>query len=497
MSDEKPVKYIVHADGHVPDLEAGAAETARLTEEQPQQPQRGSYKKRILKGILKVSLVVLAINLMLILPAHREGDSLFSPFGVDRLAKWWKDCGGMGGEHSRHGGDHAHGLQPFAPVRRPGLGHPVDHRPSRPYPMPVIGADQPFHRPLPKPLHGAAKPHRRPTRPYPMPLIGANKMTKPFRGAAKWNKPLAHINPGAMSALVNGKLPATMVDFLFSSGDRTCTPTIPVEGLEKSTFNATEFNKIVHRVVGNIGTDIHVESTTEPMAFFEVRALVSDPEVAEDIKLSETRSEDGEVVFQLTGPKWLGQGKCAHAAIVLRVPETVTDLVALRSSFVYGKYKLSKKLAHSIKFGDFEVNTAVGDIVTPPIYADNVVINTVSGNIHGHYLISSSASVHSVSGKIDIGVNVRKADRSSITAESVSGAVDVRVSGGFAGSFTARTINGEVEVEDVSDGSNRLHFDKDLRRVKTGTYGPENDSRAGESVLRAAVINGDVSVEFE
>ncbi|KAJ2014413.1 hypothetical protein GGI14_004864, partial [Coemansia sp. S680] len=54
-----------------------------------------------------------------------------------------------------------------------------------------------------------------------------------------------------------------------------------------------------------------------------------------------------------------------------------------------------------------------------------------------------------------------------------------------------------VEVEDDSDGSNRLHFDKNLSRVKTGTFGPDSNTRAGDSSLKAAVINGDVAIEFE
>ncbi|KAJ2827780.1 hypothetical protein FBU31_003085 [Coemansia sp. 'formosensis'] len=300
-----------------------------------------------------------------------------------------------------------------------------------------------------------------------------------------------------MSALVNGKLPATDIDSLFYPGGETCIPTIPVDGLEQFTFDTTEFSSITHRVMGNIGSDVYVEPTSDSSASFEVHVVVSDPEIAKDISLTESRNEEGQIVFQLSGPKWLGQNKCAYARIVLRIPNTVTDLVALRSNFIYGKYKLDKSLAHAIKFGDFEVNAAVSNIVTPPIRANNIVVNTVSGTIHGHYRISNTASVHSVSGKIDVGVNVRKADKSTIVVESVSGAVAVRVAGGFDGTFTARTINGEVEVEDGSDGNNRLHFDKNLSRLKTGTFGPDSNTRAGESSLKAAVINGNVSVEFE
>ncbi|KAJ2880107.1 hypothetical protein IWW38_006005, partial [Coemansia aciculifera] len=321
--------------------------------------------------------------------------------------------------------------------------------------------------------------------------------TKPFRGAAKWANPYNRINPVAMSALVSGKLAATDIGSLFYPGGETCIPTIPVDGLEKYSFNATEFNSITHRVMGNIGSDVHIVPTTDSEASFEVRVMVSDPEIAKDVSLTEGRNEEGKIVFQLSGPKWLGQSKCAYARIVLKIPDTVTDLVALNSNFIYGKYKLHKDLAHAVKFGDFEVNAAVSNIVTPPIHADNIVINTVSGAIHGHYRITSNVSVHSVSGKIDVGVNVRKADKSTIVAESVSGAVAVRVAGGFDGSFVARTINGQVEVEDDSDGSNRLHFDKNLSRVKTGTFGPDSNTRVGDSSLKAAVINGDVSVEFE
>ncbi|KAJ2871548.1 hypothetical protein GGH93_004729 [Coemansia aciculifera] len=439
MSDEKRVKFVVHSDGTIP--AAGDIETGCLLEEIPQQPERRqcrgrAFWTRFFRGFFIFIFYFLLIRAVTNVVKNNGG-----------WRKMWHGCDGMGGDHPHRGppghhGPHHHGDNEFTHVYA-----------------------------IPKP--------------------------KPFRGAAKWDNPYARMNPEAMSALVSGKLAVTDVGSLFYPSGETCIPTIPVDGLEKYSFNTTEFNSITHRVTGNIGSDVYIESTSDSSASFEAHVMVSDPEIAKDISLTEGRNEEGKIVFQLSGPKWLGQNKCAYARIVLKIPDTVTDLVALRSNFIYGKYKLDKSLAHAINFGDFEVNAAVSSIVTPPIRAENIVINTVSGTIHGYYRISSSVSVHSVSGKIDVGVNVRKADKSSIVAESVSGSVTVRVAGGFDGTFLARTINGEVEVEDDSDGSNRLHFDKNLSRVKTGTFGPDSNTRVGDSSLKAAVINGDVSVEFE
>ncbi|KAJ2744447.1 hypothetical protein GGI20_002955 [Coemansia sp. BCRC 34301] len=437
MSDEKRVKFVVHSDGTMPAAaQAGDIETGNLLEESPQQPERRQCRGRLFFAKFFKLLLIYTCCYMV---GRMIGHAILSESGLRKL---WRGCDGMGSEHPHHGNHHG----------RPHHGHKEEY---------------------------------------------AIPQTKPFRGAAKWINPYARVNPEAMSALVSGKLAVTDIGSLFYPGGETCIPTIPVDGLEQYTFNATEFNSITHRVMGNIGSDVHIVPTSDSTASFEVRVMVSDPELAKDISLTEGRNEEGQIVFQLSGPKWLGQNKCAYARIVLKIPDTVTDLVALRSNFIYGKYRLDKDLAHAVKFGDFEVNAAVSSIVTPPIHADNVVVNTVSGTIHGYYRITSSVSVHSVSGKIDVGVNVRKADKSAIVAESVSGSVAVRVAGGFDGTFTARTINGEVEVEDDSDGSNRLHFDKNLSRVKTGTFGPDNDTRAGESSLKATVINGDVSVEFQ
>ncbi|KAJ2039430.1 hypothetical protein IW146_006102 [Coemansia sp. RSA 922] len=449
MSDEKRVKFVVHSDGTIP--AAGDIETGCLLQESPQQPERRqcrgrAFWARFFKGFFTFIFYFLLIRAGMNIVRNNGG-----------LRKMWHGCDGMGGDHPHHGPPGHHG---------PHHGPPGHHGPHH-------HGDNEFAH-----VYAIPKP-------------------KPFRGAAKWENPYARINPVAMSALVNGKLPATEVSSLFYPSGEQCIPTIPVDGLDKFSFNATEFNSITHRVMGNLGSDVFIESTTDSSASFEAHVMVSDPEIAKDISLTENRDEEGNIVFQLSGPKWLGQSKCAYARIVLKIPDTVTDLVGLRSSFIYGKYKLDKSLARAINFGDFEVNAAVSSIVTPPIHATNVVINTVSGTIHGFYRISSSASVHSVSGKIDVGVNVRKADKSVIVAESVSGSVTVRVAGGFDGSFSARTINGEVEVEDDSDGSNRLHFDKNLSRVKTGTFGPDSNTRAGDSSLKAAVINGDVAIEFE
>ncbi|KAJ1672120.1 hypothetical protein GGF38_000285 [Coemansia sp. RSA 25] len=436
MSDEKRVKFVVHSDGTIPAAaQAGDIETGNLLEASPQQPERRQCRGRAFFARLFKFLFIYMCGYM---AARIIGHTIYSEGGLRKL---WRGCDGMGGDRPSHGHHHGHKEEP---------GH----------------------------VYAIARP-------------------KPFRGAAKWTNPYARVNPEAMSALVSGKLAATDIDALFYPGGEPCIPTIPVDGLEQYTFNATEFNSITHRVMGNIGSDVHIVPTSDSSASFEVHVMVSDPEIAKDISLTEGRNEEGQIVFQLSGPKWLGPNKCAYARIVLKIPDTITDLVALRSNFIYGKYKLDKDLAHAVKFGDFEVNAAVSSIVTPPIHADNIVVNTVSGTIHGYYRVTSGVSVHSVSGKIDVGVNVRKADRSTIVAESVSGSIAVRVAGGFDGAFTARTINGEVEVEDASDGSNRLHFDKNLSRVKTGTFGPDSDTRVGDSSLKAAVINGDVSVEFE
>ncbi|KAJ1816729.1 hypothetical protein LPJ60_005187 [Coemansia sp. RSA 2675] len=455
MSDEKRVKFVVHSDGSVP--AAGDIETGRLLEENPQQPERRPCRGRVFcakffRFFFRFILSFLLFRAIIHIVRYDGGPR-----------KLWHGCDGMGGDHPHHG--------------PPGYHHGPHH-------------DRP-HGPHHGPPHG-----RLPGGNGLAPMYNIPK-PKPFRGSATWQPSYYGLNSEAMSALVSGKLPATNIGSIFRPSGETCIPTVPVDGLEQFSFNATQFNSITHRVMGNIGSDVFVEATSDSSASFEVHVVVSDPELAKDISLTESRNEEGQIVFQLSGPKWLGQNKCAYARIVLKIPDTTTDLAALRSNFIYGGYKLDKALAHAINFGDFEVNAAVSSIITPPVRASNVVINTVSGTIHGYYRISNSVAVHSVSGKIDVGVNVHKADKSTIVAESVSGSVAVRVAGGFDGSFSARTINGEVEVDDVSDGSNRLHFDKNLSRVKTGTFGPGGNTRAGDSTLKAGVINGDVSVEFE
>ncbi|KAJ2741092.1 hypothetical protein H4S06_005960, partial [Coemansia sp. BCRC 34490] len=87
--------------------------------------------------------------------------------------------------------------------------------------------------------------------------------------------------------------------------------------------------------------------------------------------------------------------------------------------------------------------------------------------------------------------------KSAISAGAVSGSVALRVAGGFEGSFSATTISGKAAVEDASDGSSRLRFDKDGNRSKKGTFGPEDAVNPGASSLRAVTVNGNVSVEFD
>ncbi|KAJ2353279.1 hypothetical protein GGF43_003535 [Coemansia sp. RSA 2618] len=319
-------------------------------------------------------------------------------------------------------------------------------------------------------------------------------MVKPV---SKLPRPFDRINRPVLNKLINGELAVSdLGKMLLPVGD-VCIPTVPVSGLEKFKFDPAEFGKIVNKVIGGIGSDIHVTTTTDKEASLEVTAMASSEKLAEEITLTQTTDSSGMVSFHLSGPKWLGKDDCAFASVVLRIPETTTALVALRNNFVYGNIKIDRAIAHKITFGDFEINTAMSPIAVPPIRAANVAINSVSGGVHGYFHVSDSIAIHTVRGRIDAGVNVRRASKSTIAAESVSGKVALRVAGGFDGSFVARAIGGEVEVEDVSDGSSRLHFDKDFSRVKAGTFGPADSTRVGDSSLRATAVTGSVEIEFE
>ncbi|KAJ2713057.1 hypothetical protein H4R19_002440 [Coemansia spiralis] len=343
------------------------------------------------------------------------------------------------------------------------------------------------HRPQP---WGHGDRHKHP-RPKPIHFSGPSKL-----GSHAHTKMGVRINPKALTALVQGTLPMTHIGDVFKHAE-ICVPVVPVAGLDKVSFSPSEFGKISHRVAGGVGADIRIVSAPAgDEATFEVTALASSQKIADQISLSATKGSDGDIVLQLDGPKWLGKGDCAYANIVLSIPQAVTALPALRASYVYGSITVDRALARAVSFGDFEIDAALSPISVPPIRADNIIINSVSGGIHGYFHIGKSLSIHSVRSEIDAGVNVRGASEASITAESVTGEIQLRVGGGFDGSFRARTVAADVDVEDISDGSSRLHFDKDLERVKTGTFGPADSSRAGNATLRASTINGQVHIEF-
>ncbi|KAJ2500863.1 hypothetical protein GGH96_002384 [Coemansia sp. RSA 1972] len=398
-----------------------------------------------------------------------------------------------------HGHDHDAGCDTEdVPRRRPHLpyyGHDHDtgcdtedvlrRRPHLPY---HHGDDKkPSHYNADKPKEQA---HMRP-RPKPITSVVTAKptlMVPPI---------FSRINKKALNQLSKGELSMLEIDRVMMPTRDICIPTVPVSNLEKFTFNPAEFGKIVNKVIGGIGSDIHVITTTDDKASLEVTAVASSEKLAEEITVTQTTDSDGMISFQLNGPKWLGKSDCAFASVVLKIPETTTALVALRNNFVYGSIKIDRNIAHAIAFGDFEINSAIGSITVPPIRANNVVINSVAGGVHGYFHVSDSIAIHTVRGRIDAGVNVRTASKSSITAESVSGDVSLRVAGGFDGEFVARAISKQVEVEDVSGGLGRLHFDKDFERVKSGTFSPADSTRVGDSSLRATAVSGRIEIEFE
>ncbi|KAJ2390996.1 hypothetical protein H4S02_001557 [Coemansia sp. RSA 2611] len=547
MSDEK---RIVFANGHVyeppSDLESGGGGS-------PAQCHRCSGGRRVVKRVLLFVVGFFVAQSVLHAVFGRQR-MLERAYEYGRMSMWGDDVahkphwnhhwhGHHHGHHPphydyesddeeapRHHRPHYHHGEDDVPHRRPY--HRPYYRPYRPYrPYPhhdydsdkYVGDAPRYRRPHPRPH----PPHRRPpfghplspphghyspyhphpgkpgydkpkdlTRFRPKPITSAAALTPALKLSSAFNH-ASHVNREALNRLIKGDLPATELGRMLLPGGDMCNPTVPVSGLETFTFDPAEFGKIVNKVVGGIGSDISITTTTDDKASLEVTAVASSEELAKEITLTNSTTSDGIVSFHLNGPKWLGKGQCAFANIVLKIPETTTNLVALRNNFVYGNIKVDRKIAHAITFGDFEINAALSPISVPSIRADNVIINSVSGGVHGYFHITNSIALHSVRGRIDAGVNVRKASKSSITAESVTGKVTLRVAGGFDGSFVARAIGGKVEVEDVSDGSSRMHFDKDFPRVKTGTFGPAESTRVGDSSLRATVVSGSVEVEFE
>ncbi|KAJ2808670.1 hypothetical protein H4R20_000732 [Coemansia guatemalensis] len=331
-------------------------------------------------------------------------------------------------------------------------------------------------------------------RPKPIKFTGSNDKL----AASSPRRLIDRINPLVLNRFSQGKLPAHLISRLFKSADSdVCVPVVPVSGLENVSFSLSEFPKISNKVVNGIGADINIVKTTDSEASFEISAMASTQEIADKISLSVNKDSDGAISFELNGPKWLGRNDCAYAKVLLKIPESTTNLVALNNAYVYGNFRLDRDIARKVTFGDFNVNAAVSQISIPPIHAENVIVNSVVGGVHGFFHVSDSLSIHTVRSNVDVGVNVRKADKSAIKAESVSGQVSLRVAGGFDGSFSTSTITGEIEVEDASDGSNRLHFDKENPHRKSGTFGPADSVKPGQSTLRASSISGNVQVEFE
>ncbi|KAJ2611013.1 hypothetical protein EV177_003695 [Coemansia sp. RSA 1804] len=306
-----------------------------------------------------------------------------------------------------------------------------------------------------------------------------------------------YVDRESLSTLISGQLPLSKLGSLFRTTGNACIPVVPVDGIEPFVFDPTENSSIVQTVVGAIGSHISIVPTTDSKASFTARVMASTQDIADKISLKMATSNEGRISFTLDGPKFIGKNECAYAIIELKIPEAVASLISLRTNYVYGKFELDRSIARKIAFDEFAVAAVIGPITTPPIHANNVDINLVSGNVHGFYRISNSISVNTARGDIDAGVNVSAAKKSAISAGAVSGSVALRVAGGFEGSFSATTISGKAAVEDASDGSSRLRFDKDGNRSKKGTFGPEDAVNPGASSLRAVAVNGNVSVEFD
>ncbi|KAJ2395989.1 hypothetical protein GGI23_004090, partial [Coemansia sp. RSA 2559] len=217
---------------------------------------------------------------------------------------------------------------------------------------------------------------------------GHTAHTKPlYRGANmhRLKQELKHVDRESLSALIQGSLPSSKLGALFRTPGDTCVPSIPVDGIEAFAFDPTETSSIIQTVVGAIGSDINIVPTTDDKASFTARVMASSQDIADKITLKMNTDNEGQISFVLDGPKLISKDECAYAIIELRIPKTVANLDALRTNYIYGKYELDRSIARNVAFGDFSIATAVGPVMTPPINANNVAINVVSGNVHGFY----------------------------------------------------------------------------------------------------------------
>ncbi|KAJ2083221.1 hypothetical protein H4R24_000958 [Coemansia sp. RSA 988] len=541
MSDEKHAKYTIHSDGYAAGMPPPLPAPVLASDLESGHPRRRSGRRhrsrnwRVFKKVVLffacffVARAVLnayfgRLDLMMRVNEYRQMAMWSAGYVEDVAANGYRRP-----NHDRYFDRPHRYLPPPPPPHYWEQEEHYPHHPSHRWEHDRFPQRRPHPRPRPHQYYErpsfdrgnynghADIPHRRPQntepsldrvrRPYGGEKSkGSHIRPKPIKFTGSSDKLLAYnknrltdrINPLALNLLSQGKLPAAKISSLFKSGrGDVCVPVVPVNGLENVSFNLSEFPKISNKVVNGIGADINVVKTTGSEASFEISAMASTQEIADKISLSVNKDSDGAISFELIGPKWLGKKDCAYAKIVLKIPESTTNLVALDNAYVYGNFRLDRDIARKVTFGDFSVNAAVSHISIPPIRAQNVMINSIVGGVHGFFHVSDSLNIHTVRSDVDVGVNVRKADKSTIKAESVSGQVSLRVAGGFDGSFSTSTITGQTEVEDASDGSGRLHFIRENPHRKAGTFGPADSMKPGQSTLHASSIAGNVQVEFE
>ncbi|ORX64159.1 hypothetical protein DL89DRAFT_262701 [Linderina pennispora] len=420
MSDEKQrMKIIVNSDGSVPeDIETG------LLSEQPGSPPavRGKEGPEAPCHLPGRFLHLAPGPVPCCAPQQRQ--LMRSVFGNERVDRWMA-------KHPCHGGEQWGKTEGGGWVRCVLLEWTAPPSP-------------PHHKPGDEP----GFPYQRITRPWKQPtkqieetvahiLEQINKSVRPaFQMMAN-----SRINHTALAALSRGELAATDSRF-------------PVPRQPQRYLRAYFSPRSPRLSAGSIGSSVRIVSTSASEATFSVRALASDPKIAEQISLKQTTDEEGNISFVLEGPKILRQGESSTSCI---------------PAFVYGQFDLDSKLARAIDFGKFEVNSVTGKLQIPSIHGEDLDDQHGDKRCERPLLCCRRRWCQCCQGP-----------KSTIVIETVSGTINTRVSGGFDGSFLARNIvGGRVSVEDASDGTNRLHFVKDYGNYKSGTFGPADSTQAG------------------
>ncbi|KAM3584789.1 hypothetical protein VKS41_003591 [Umbelopsis sp. WA50703] len=278
--------------------------------------------------------------------------------------------------------------------------------------------------------------------------------------------------------------------------------TIPWEGKSSFEINPTDFTGL-HVLQNGSTTQGHVSilrESNDDIAHVDVDIWFSKDYLQDEIEIVVDDNNDIYTVDVRT-PRHL-HNECINVEITISLPKS-HNFKNFKVDTVNSAIKAEDDIAVD---ETIELHTVNGAIKLENVKAETLTVKTVNGSSQIKSFEGNTANITGVNGSVHAALDAQVvetfasngaiqvdllAEEVQANVKTINGAIHIRTSNEFEGTFNLKTMSGKLEV--TASESRKLHIEKASRRELQGYYGQAD----GNSQVNAETINGKITLEID